>query len=79
MNNLWTLRKFKPCPTYPSITYFWVDEHDIVRFQREVSSLGFLPLSCKNIVGRNFHEIVGTRLVKSKATQEQLKQGWLVL
>lgn len=79
MTKGWTLRSIRPYPDFPSVTYFWVDGNNIVRFQREITPLGFIPVQCENIVGRNFREIKGTRLVKSKATQEQLKQGWMIL
>lgn len=76
---MWTLRKIKPFDSFPAIVYFWCDGGGIVRFQRTITPLGFMEPSFESVVGEHWHKITGTTRVKSKATQEQLQKGWLVL
>lgn len=76
---MWTLRSYKPYKNFPSVTYFWIDSDGIVRHQRDVSLIGFLPVTMESLIGKSYKSVIGLRKVKTKATQEQLQKGILVL
>lgn len=76
---MWTLRSYKPYKNFPSVTYFWIDSDGIVQYQRDVSAYGNIPVQMASIVGKHYKSVIGLRKVNTKATQEQLQKGILVL
>lgn len=76
---MWTLRSYKPYRSFPSVTYFWIDSDGIVRHQRDISPSGFLPVTMESLIGKSYKSVIGLRKVNTKATQEQLEKGILVL
>jgi hypothetical protein len=76
----WSLYKIKLYPNYPCFLYFWVDEDGIIRYQRPIQPTGFMPVICANMIGANIKECKGLKKVSNhRMTDEELKQGWLVL
>jgi hypothetical protein len=78
-NKQWSLYKTQIYPKYPSVTYFWVDENDIVQFQRDISPIGYMPIELESIVGEKKNSLFEFKKVNHKMTQEELKKGWLLL
>lgn len=76
---MWTLRSFKPYKNFPSTTYFWIDTEGIVRHQRDIAQIGCIPVTMESIVGKSYKSVVGLKREKTKATQEELSKGILVL
>lgn len=82
--NTWTLYKTKPFPNFPSETYFWL-ENGIVKYQRENTSLGCVPVNLEDCIGNTIKEVresfpdLKFTKVKTKMNQEQLSKGWLIL
>ena len=75
----WSLYKYTPNPEYPSITYFWVDENKVVKFQRSIEKLGFAPIKLDNIVGLRISAFNVKKVSNHRMTDEHLKKGWLIL
>jgi hypothetical protein len=75
---MWNLYKIKPYKDYPSTTYFWVDENNVVQFQRSIAPVGYVKVEAENCIGFNIKETIAKKC-KTKMTQEELKKGWLFL
>lgn len=74
--NKWTLHCYKTYKNFPSVTYFW-SENGIVKFQRDICPVGFLPVVMESIVGNPLKLYAGIKKVNTKMSQEQLSRGWL--
>lgn len=79
--NIWKLYKYQPRKDYPSVWYFWVNPDGVIIYQRCVSSLGCMDFYIDMVVGGTIKPkpYPNMKPVKSKATQEQLSKGWLML
>lgn len=74
----WSLWRYRQDPDYPSTWYFWVDENDVVRFQRNIEPIGFTPSGLVDIVGTNRKSYKVLRKVSNhRMTDEQLSRGEL--
>ena len=75
---MWTLYKIKPYKDYPSQTYFWVNDQNIIVFQRDITPLGYVPVQVESVIGWSIKAIKAKK-INHKATQEQMEMGWLLL
>ena len=91
MKNKWQLYSWHPYKTYPSTLYFWVDPEGTIRHERSIEPIGYTPAFSTGIgehIGENIKHLNSifkmkaewpeVKKVKTKMTDEQLSQGWLL-
>ena len=75
----WSLWRIKH-GDYPSVSYAWVDETGIIRYQKDIAPIGIMPVVAFNMVGKEANSIEDLKKYSNhRMTDEQLKLGWLNL
>ncbi len=80
MKTIWKLYKFQLFDGYHSFIYVWTED-GIVRHQRAIHDIGFLPIAFDDIRGQElkvWNKDKDFKIVKTKMTQEELSKGYLI-
>jgi hypothetical protein len=89
MKNKWQLYSWHTYKTYPSVIYFWVNPEGVIVHQRSIEPIGFAPaFPLGDNIGKTVEYLQGIfrmkaewpeiKKVKTKMTDDQLSQGWLL-